>query len=376
MRWCKRCLEPDTRPDCVFDEEGICYPCRLLETAHEIDWPGRWRELEEVVKWATERQEKSVSGYDCIIPVSGGKDSHRQAVFVRDELGLKCLLVSCAYPPQQQTKRGAHNLANLVELGFDCFAISPAPDTWRRLMRVGFMKFGNWCKPTELALYASAPKVAIRYNIPLLIYGENPALSWGSSGGSFDGDANRMKYNNTMKGGDITPYLEEGFEKKDIYWHRYPHDKHIERADLRMIYLGYYIKDFIDPINGPLAMKLGLEPRTGEDAIFEDIGQITTYDALDDDFVMVNQMVKHIKYGFGKAAEQCSGMIRTGLMTRDEAVRLTRKYDGKCAHRYIERFCQYIGISEDQFWEVANSYRDPEVWEPDGNEWRLKVPIE
>lgn len=376
MRWCKRCLEPDTRPDCRFDDEGVCLPCRLLETAHEIDWDARWRELQEVVEWAKARRQKSVSGYDCIIPVSGGKDSHRQSLFARDELGLTPLLVSCAYPPEQQTKRGAHNLANLIELGFDCFAVSPAPDVWRRLMRVGFLEFGNWCKPTELALYASAPKVAIRYNIPLLVYGENPALSWGSAGGSFDGDANRMKYTNTLKGGDVEPYLEEGFTIDQMYWHRYPSDPHIERADLRMIYLGYYLEDFNDITNGRLALENGLEPRTGEDAVLEDIGQITTYDALDDDFVMVNQMVKYFKFGFGKASEQLSGMIRAGTMTRDAALEVVGRYDGKCAPRYIERFCRYIGITEEQFWEVAESYRDPEVWEPHGNSWRHKVPLE
>ncbi len=376
MRWCKRCLEPDTRPDCKFDAEGVCLPCRLLETAHEIDWDARQRELSAVVAWAKSRRERQDSGSDCSIPVSGGKDSHRQALFARDDLGMTPLLVSCTYPPEQQTKRGAHNLANLIELGFDCFAISPAPDVWRRLMRVGFLKFGNWCKPTELALYASAPTVAIRYHVPLLIYGENPALSWGSSGGSLDGDATRMKYTNTLKGGDIQPYLDEGFTINQMYWHRYPSDAHIARADLRMIYLGYYMNDFNDITNSRLALEKGLEPRTGEDAVLEDIGQINTYDALDDDFVIVNQMVKYFKFGFGKASEQLSGMVRAGVMTRDEALAQVARYDGKCAPRYIERFCDYIGITEDEFWEVAESYRNPDVWEPHGNGWRHKVPVE
>ena len=375
MRWCKRCLEPDTRPDCKFDDEGVCLPCRLLETEHEIDWDARHAELREIVKWAKSRRERSVSGYDSIIPVSGGKDSHRQALYARDVLGLNPLLVSLAYPPEQQTKRGAHNLANLVELGFDCFAVSPAPDVWRRLMKVGFMEFANWCKPTELALYGSAPKVAIAYNIPLLIYGENPALSWGSAGGSFDGDANRMKYTNTLKGGDIEPYLEHGFQPKEMYWHRYPSDDHIERADLRMIYLGYYMDDFNDMVNGREAMANGLEPRTGEDAVFEDIGQITLFDALDDDWVILNQMIKQFKFGFGKASEQLSGLIRQGYVNRAEALELARKFDGRCAQRYIDSFCRYMGITEDTFWEVAEGARNKDIWERDGNQWKLKVPM-
>ena len=376
MRWCKKCLEPDTRPDCRFNDEGICLPCRNFDNFDKIDWDARHRELDELVDWVKSRKQRRQSGYDAIIPVSGGKDSHRQALYARDEMGLRVLLVSLAYPPEQMTQRGANNLENLISLGFDCFVIGPAPETWRQLMKIGFTKFGNWCKSTEIALYACAPKVAVQYQIPLMIYGENPALSWGSSGGSLNGDANRMKYSNTLDGGDISAFLEAGFEPKDMYWHRYPSDKVIERSNLRMIYLGYYIKNFDDINNGRIALEHGLEPRTGEDAILEDIGQVTTYDALDDDFVIVNQMVKRFKFGFGKASEQLSGMIRAGEITREEAIDVAKRLDGKCAPRYIKKFCAYIGVSEEEFWEIAESFRSLDVWEKQGNEWQLKVPME
>lgn len=373
MRYCKRCLEPDTRPDAVFDAESICYPCRYKESEHLIDWAVRRRELDEIAAWA---KSTNVSGYDCIIPVSGGKDSHRQALFARDELGLRPLLVSCAYPPEEQTERGAENMANLIELGFDTYVVSPAPDTWRRMMRVGFFKFGNFYKSTELALYATAPKFAIMFQIPLLIYGENPALSWGSAGGSMDGDAKRLKYNNTLKGGDLTPYTEEGFDLKELYWYRYPSDADVERAGVRMIYLGYYISDFDDGTNAKVAMAHGLKPRTGIDAIPEDIGQYTPYDALDCDFVQVNQMLKHIKLGFGKASEQLSGFVRGGHVTREEAVQIARELDGRCAPRYIQKLCDFLRIDMETFWEVAEQYRNQDLWERDGNDWRLKYPLE
>lgn len=371
MRFCQKCVEPDTRPDCIFDEESICLPCRYAETAHLIDWAARRTEIEEIAEWG---RQHSKSGYDCIIGISGGKDSHRQALYARDELGLKPLLVSCAYPPEQQTPRGAANLANLIGLGFDTIVISPAPQTWRALMRHGFLKFGNWCKSTELALYASVPRIAVTYNVPLIFLGENPALSWGSAGGSLDGDANRMKYNNTLKGGDIRHLLEvEGVAEKDLYWYRYPTDEEMERANLRLIYLGYYISDFNDYVNSKIAIKNGLQVRTGQDAIPEDMGQINEFDALDDDFIHVNQMLKYLKFGFGKVTEQVSGAIRNGIMTREAALELVYKYDGRCANRYIESFCDYIGISIEQFWETAESYRNPSIWQrnSDGS-WCLK----
>jgi hypothetical protein len=242
-------------------------------------------------------------------------------------------------------------------------------------MRAGFFRWGNMFKSTELALYASAPKIAIAWHIPLVVYGENPALSWGSAGGSMDEDANQLRAANTLQGGDISWILEAGFNLKEIYWYRYPPDKDVQRANLRMIYLGYFIADFNDLTNGTLAMEWGLRPREGVDAQFEDIGQITTYDALDDDFVIVNQMLKRLKFGFGKASEQCSGLIRAGVMGREEAIELARKYDGNCAPRYLEAFCDYIGVSEDEFWEEAERWRDKKLWQQDGNDWKLNYPL-
>lgn len=374
MKFCKKCVEPDTRPDCIFNEDSVCFPCKYHASFEEIDWGARRRELEEIAQWG---RNHSTSGYDCIIGVSGGKDSHRQSIYVRDELGLKPLLVSCTYPPEQQTERGAANLANLSKIGFDVIAVRPAPETYRILMRWGILKYANWCKSTEMALYASVPKVALAYNIPLIFLGENPTLSWGSAGGSFDGDANKMKYNNTLKGGDITPLLADGITLRDIYWYLFPSDADMERANLRMVYLGYYIKDFNDYTNARIAIEHGMTIRTGKDAILEDMGQINNFDALDDDFVHVNQMLKYLKFGFGKVTEQASGAIRNKILTREEAVELVKKYDGRCADRYIRKMCDYIGITEEEFWEVAESYRNKDIWEKnEKGEWQLKFKLE
>lgn len=372
IQYCRRCTEPNTRPDSVFDAEGICYPCRYTETVPGIDWEVRRRELEEIASWGRSR---NVSGYDCIIPVSGGKDSHRQSLYCRDELGLKPLLVSLAYPPEHQSERGAHNIANLIDLGFDCIYVSLKPDTWRRMMRHAFLTWGNIYKSTELPLYASVHRVAIMYHIPLMVYGENPALSWGSAGGSLDGNANRLKYNNTLRGGDLTWLLEGGFTLQDLYWSMFPSDADIERSGLRPIYLGYYIHDFNDWVNGETAIAHGLEPRKGKDAVPEETGEINTWDALDDDFVIVNQFLKFLKFGFGKTLESVGAAVRNGIMSRDEAVELIWKYDGKCADRYIRRLCRYLDISEEEFWRVAESYRNPALWMKDEHGWRLRYPI-
>jgi N-acetyl sugar amidotransferase len=371
MRYCKKCVQPDTRPGIQFDSEGVCPPCRFAEQTEKIDWQARRRELEEIAAFG---KKYNVSGFDCIIGVSGGKDSTRQSLFVRDELGLKPLLVSCTYPPEQQTERGAHNLGNLISLGFDCISVSPDPKVWKRLMRQGFLKFGNWCKSTEMALYASAPKIAIAYHIPLIFLGENPAIALGDLGvGSITGDANKMKYCHTLGGGNPDGLREEGIREQDLFWYRYPSDEEMEWAKMRIVYLGYYIKDFTRFKNAEVSVAHGLQIRSDPPL---DTGDAFGFEALDDDFVIVNQMLKYFKFGFGKTTDQASEAVRFGLMTRDKAVELINKYDGKCAKRFIGRFCRYLEISEEEFWKVADSFRNKAIWQFNAQgSWELKEPI-
>jgi hypothetical protein len=110
--------------------------------------------------------------------------------------------------------------------------------------------------------------------------------------------------------------------------------------------------------------------------VLEDIGQINGWDALDCDFVQVNQFLKYVKLGFGKASEQCSGMIRAGLMTRAEGIALAKRLDGKVAHRYIARLCEFLEIREEEFWEVVERFRNPALFARDGNAWRHRFPLD
>lgn len=371
MQYCKICVQTDTRPGIKFDKDGVCPACRFAQETDKIDWALRRKELEGIAKWAKER---NVSGYDCIVGVSGGKDSTRQAMYVRDELGLKPLLVSCSYPPEQLTERGAHNLSNLISLGFDCISVSPNPQVWKKLMRKSFIQFGNWCKSTEMALYASSPKIAIAYHIPLIILGENQAIAVGAlDTGSINGDASRMKYQNTLGGGDPSLFLDNEIAEKDLYWYRYPTDEEMDWGKLKIIYLGYYIKDFTRFKNAEFSVERGLQIRNDPP---EDTGDYYGFEALDDDFVIVNQMIKQFKFGFGKVTEQAAEAMRLGMIDRSKAIEMIKNYDGKCAHRFIKRFCDYLEISEEKFWEIADSFRSKDLWYRDEKgDWKLKQTI-
>lgn len=385
MKYCRRCVQPNTLPFSPdWGQECICPPCRYMEHVEEIDWGQREKELQQLTVFA---KQNNVSGYDCIVGVSGGKDSTRQSIYVRDKLGLKPLLVSCTYPPEQQTEKGAHNLANLISLGFDTITVGPAPQIWKRLMKQGFFKYGNWCKSTEMALYACLPRVAIAYHIPLIFLGENPATVYGdfpkemvhkSKDGVFNDEAmgwnaSTIRSTHTIASGP-DDLLCEDMNEQDIIWYRYPPETEEQLANLKIVYLSYFIGDFNKLENASFSISHGLEIRNDTP---RERGSIHPFEALDDDFVFMNQMMKYLKFGFGKVTEETSEEIRNGKMTRQQAIELVKRYDGKCSSYYIKRFCDYIGIREEEFWEVAESRRNKNIWEKDaGGEWRLKVPLE
>lgn len=370
MSYCKRCLNPVTRPNLEFDDEGICMPCRFSEQARQghIDWAERRRELDQIAQWGKNRRH---DGYDCIVTVSGGKDSMRQAFYVRDELKLRPLLISCVYPPEQLVDRGAYNLSNLVEQGFDCVSLSLNPQIWKKMMQQAFLKYANWCKSTELALYAIPVHLSLAYEIPLIFLGENPAFTIGEKCSGLGGDASGMRHSNTLAGGGADHLLTDQITQQDIHFYSYPAEQKLIETETRLIYLGFYIEGFNHYKNAEIAISQGLKIRNESP---EEMGDINGVTALDEDFVILNQMIKHVKLGYGRVTDQVVEAINAGLMDRETGVDLVKKYDGKCAPKFIKRFCNYLEISEQQFWQIVESFRNKDLWEQNNQgEWKLKV---
>ena len=370
IKYCKTCLNPSTRPNTFFNREGLCPVCiyERNKKTESIDWEERKQEILEIKKWG---QQNTDSTYDCIVPVSGGKDSTRQAFFARDELGMNPLLVSCVYPPEQLAERGAHNISNLIENGFDCHSVSLDPLKWKTLMRHGFFEFGNHLRSTEMALYAIPIHVAIAYKIPLLLYGENPALTIGEKHGHLDGDAVGIQEGNTIKGGPKSLNFEE-CTPQDYHFYEYPTYEDIENANLRIVYLGYYIKDWYGHRNAEFAMAKGLRIRTG---LPQDIGDLWGFTCLDEEFTIVNQLLKYYKLGFGRVTDQVCEAIHQGMITRGEAVGLVKKYDGACAEKYIQMFCDYIEITLDEFWNHVDKITNKDLFEKVNGKWQPKFEL-
>jgi N-acetyl sugar amidotransferase len=362
VKYCVKCLQPDTRPGISFDAQGVCPACNYHASLAQVDWDERRRELDAIVAFG---RTNNHSGYDCIIGVSGGKDSTRQALFVKEVLGMNPLLVNLSYPPEQVTQRGVDNVSNMIRHGFDCISINPSPQIWRKLMRKGFFEFGNWARSTEFALYGSVPRLAIAYQIPLIWWGENTALQLGDLNvmGKGGADGNNLRRMNTLGGGDVTWLLSEEISRQQILQYIYPSEQEMEDANLRITFLGYFWKDWSLVDNGNYAALRGLDVRREPPWAIGDPVGVT---ALDEDWVTLNQMIKYLKFGFGRVTDYVNEDIRNGRMTREEGIHLNEKYDGKCSERYIESFSQYIGITVEEFWQQVDKSVNTDLFVKEG----------
>ena len=356
MKVCKRCIQVNTRPGIFFDDNGICGACLWNEKKDKIDWDLRFKELEGI---ALEAKSKSKGNYDCVIGISGGKDSTKQALTSRDRLHLNCLLVN--YEPENISQIGKHNIENLKCLGFDVITIRPNPIIMKKLVRYDFFKHLNPVKATEFSLYSSTYIVAEKFDIPLVIQGENPGLTLGTSLTGVGEDANALKAEQlqTLSSG-WKEYLQvEGVSDKELFLFHYDRKK-LEEKGTKGIWLQYYLKEWSYRDNAEFSKEHGMIWRD-ENFDPNTIGSYQPFTSLDSDFNQVNQMLKYIKFGFGQSMDQTCYDFRDGYLTREQAIDLVKKYDGKCDEKYIKEFCDYIEITLDEFWTTVEKFR--------GNMW-------
>ncbi len=259
--------------------------------------------------------------------------------------------------PEGLTEIGRYNIENLKQLGFDVISLRPNPKILKKLIKYDFYKHGNPFKVTEFALWASSYIIADYFDIPLIIQGENPALTLGvSKGGLSKGfDALEANKQNTQSLG-WKEYLEvEGVEEKDLFMYHY-NDENLRKKGIKGIWLQYFLKEWSMNNNAEFAKQHGLKFRP-KDFDPASIGTYVPYAQLDEDLIQVSQVLKYIKFGFGQCMDYACYDMRDGSITKEEGIELVRKYDGKCADYYIKEFCDYIEISVEEFWNVANKFR-------------------
>jgi len=342
MQYCQKCIIPTTRPEQVF-EDGICDACRSAEMKQSlIDWNSRQQEFEKIL----EKYRGDGSKYDCIIPVSGGKDSCYQAMTMRDKYGMTPLCVT--HTPCELTKVGLDNLNFLRDQGFDLIQVSSNRKSYRELVRIGFFKLGDCCWPEHIGIFTAPVRVAVNYKVPLLIWGENSQFEYGGPASHKDNnylDRNWLEQFQ-MLGHRISDVVHDGISLNDVKVLTYPDDEEIRTIGVTGLFLGYFEK-WDTKRNTDMCCSLGWNrnPDGPVEGAFNDV------ENLDCKWIGgLHDYMKYIKYGYGRATDQLCIEIRAGRMSRNQAIEaLNNSSEGKIPWKYIPDFLEYLSISLDDF---------------------------
>jgi N-acetyl sugar amidotransferase len=362
VRYCRSCVYPDTKPGIVFDADGICSGCRAQASKKHINWTARRQELMQLADRHRRRD-----GNDCVIPISGGKDSHAQVYFAKRELGLNPLCISVA--PQVETEIGAANLRNLCErLGVDVVVLQSNPDTARKLTRHGMFKnaWPNWAQ--DKLIYSWPLKQARQHGIQLVFMGENHDFEKGGKDLGLGPDAAAQMLHSLDGELDTAEFEMAGVDKAALNPYYSPSASDMTKSGVEVHWLGYYI-DWDSFEIYKLAERHGFRPL---EMAFQ--GTIDAYSGIDDAIVPVNGWLKFIKFGFGVVTETVFNHIAHGRMSRADAVAAVNKHDGLLDPRSKMAWLEFAGMSEREFDAAVERFANHRLVKKVGNQWRLRQP--
>lgn len=367
MEYCKKCVMPDTRPGISFDDEGVCSACRNHEKKKNVDWEKRFEELKKICE---KYRGMNGNGYDCMIAVSGGKDSHYQVYVMKELIGMNPLLVSVEdnFP---MTKAGIHNIQNISEeFGCDIVSIKPNRKLQKKLMRKTFKKFGmpNWY--VDRLIYTYPLHMAIKFNTPLLVYGENVSYEYGGNDHKEIYSAREQINNGVAPNIPWKELLDNEIEMKELSLCKPPTNEELDRLD--PIYLSYFV-EWNSYKNYLFASKRGFKDLTHE-WIREH--HIESFDQVDSRAYMVHPWMKYPKFGHATATDYASRLIRYGLLTRYEALKLVEEHDHKLDRKAIDDFVEFTGYSIKEFWQIIDKFYNQDIFTKDRfGQWQLNKEV-
>lgn len=361
MKYCTNCVMPDTRPDLSFDDNGMCDACASFEKKNtQIDWEARSKEFEELISPLLNNKESKK--YDCLIPVSGGKDSHLTLYYAKVVYGLNPLCI--AFTPTLPTAIGIKNLQNISDLGVDVIHFKQNPIVYKTMIMEGFKRVGDMEWANHMGIWSIPVHFAIKFNIPYIFWGESPQLEYGGSETvseinktTFDEDwLNDYGCLNGLRPQDMVNE-DKGITLNDLMLYIYPSKEEISNWGGRGIFMGYYFK-WNNQENLNLIENIGFERRSGRIEV-----SYTDHEKLDCLSMNLHDYLKYLKYGFGRASDSASIEVRNKIISREEAVRLVDRYDGSYPKEAIERFCQEFSLSTGEFNNLCEPFTNRAIFE-------------
>ena len=365
IKYCRHCVYPETKPDLSLDENGICDACRFVDVKDTTNWDLRRKELAEIFE---KFKNKDGSNYDCVIPVSGGKDSTFQAYVVKEEFGLNPLCVSYHLP--EFTDLGRKNLENLKKLGVDCLEFTPNPEICKKMQKIALIEFGDAQWPEHFGIFTVPVQVAVRYNIPLIVWGENSQAEYGGPLKDMENkylDSKWCEQYGTRVGGQSNSFvgpevmLKHGIDRKFLNPYIYPSDEEINQVGVTGIFLGSFIRWNIKE-QLKKVRDLGFTLHDGPSE-----GTFTNYENLDNKIQGIHDYFKWLKFGYGRATDNASVQIRLNWINREEAMKLVKEHEGKLPERYLDEFLKQWDMSRDEFLQITEKFTNKELFKKDEN---------
>jgi N-acetyl sugar amidotransferase len=372
MQYCHRCVYPQVSVNLLLDDENICSACRVEEEFQKLS-PEFWIKREKMFRQLVEQnRSKDGSNYDCIVAVSGGKDSCFQTHIISKEYGLKPLLVT--YHGNNYLPEGQANLDRMRQVfDADQLVFGPSVDVLRKLNRIGFKKMGDMNWHCHAGIKIVPMIAAVKYRIPIVVWGET---TW-SIAGMFSPD-DYVEYNKrTVLEHDLRGFTwqdmvggDEGLAPRDMVWLRFPSDEDVAAVGVRGIYIGNYFK--WDPNQHTKLVQEQYQFECARQPFERTYRTMSNLDDMHENGI--HDYMKFIKFGYGRASDHSSKDIRAGYMTRAQGIDMVCKYDHIKPRRDLERWLEYVGMTEEEFDQTADTFRDQRVWWiKDGQWWKKNI---
>jgi N-acetyl sugar amidotransferase len=384
--FCKKCVISNQRPSTSpehrkadakittvgFGDDGICDACRYFEFKRTIDWSERKKQLIDLL----DRHRRIDGRYDVIVPGSGGKDSTFVAHVLKYKYGMHPLTVTWA--PHMYTDIGWKNLQNWLRSGFDNMLVTPNPKIHGILTRLAFENLVNPFQPFIIGQKNVAPRASLHHDVPLIMYGENQAEAHNSLEENMSPLMDVEHFTRNTEEDDlffggihIDELPKHGIPLEEMYLYKPLMEEKVLESGMEVHYMSYYHN--WSPQENYYYAKENSGFESNPEGRSE--GTYSKFASLDDRIDGQHYYTMYIKFGQGRAMNDACRDIRDGFITRDEALDLVRKYDGEFPKRYFQEVLEFMGISEERYWEVIDNARSPHLWKKIDGKWHLRHKV-
>ena len=364
VQWCKNCLNMSTRPRISFDNRGFCNACVWMEEKEKLNWQPRLDEFKNVIQKIKSKNKT----YDCLVPVSGGKDGSYVSHQLKHKFNLNCLAVTIRPPLELDV--GKENLLNFVNSGYDHLHVSTNFGAMKKLDKMGFIHEGQGYYGWLISIHTAVLRIAKMFEIELIVYGEDGEIEYGGSleyknKGFYGIDYMKKVYLNNTYGKLINLSNLSNDEK---YWFTFPENLNEE---LKVTHFSYF--ENWDPYRNYLIAKKYCGLKDTENT---NTGTFTNFAQNDQVLASLHYYLMYLKFGFGRATQDAGIEIRRGALDREQAKNLVKIYDGKLPKENLSYYLQYFSIDEKEFYTLIDKWANKEILHKVNGEWTLKIDID